>query len=66
MAVVIPLRITVANTIQYINNTIGKKVQGKISFYAKNYTKKDGMWVRGYYISCIGLNEKEILAYVES
>jgi len=32
----------------------------------KTYTREDGMWVRGYCISCIGLNEKEILAYVES
>jgi len=30
----------------------------------KTYARKGGIWSRGYFVSCIGLNEKEILAYV--
>jgi len=30
----------------------------------KTYARK-GIWSRGYCVPCIGLNEKEILAYVE-
>ena len=43
-----------------------QKTEGEISFHAKNlYYSKGGIWSRGYCVSCIGLNEKEILAYVE-
>ncbi len=31
----------------------------------KAFARKGGIWSRGYCVSCIGLNEKEILAYVE-
>ncbi|MBE3086717.1 MAG: transposase [Bacteroidetes bacterium] len=65
MIVVIPPRIAVANTIQYINNTVGKKLKAKFPFMQKIYARKGGIWSRRYCVSCIGLNEKEILAYVE-
>ena len=31
----------------------------------KTYVRKGGIWLRGYCVSGIGLNEKEILAYFE-
>jgi len=31
----------------------------------KVYARKGDIWSRGYCVLCIGLNEKEILAYVE-
>lgn len=65
MVVVIPPRITVADAIRFIKIQSAKKLKAKFSFMQKTYTRKGGIWSRGYCVSCIGLNEKEILAYVE-
>jgi len=64
MVVVIPPRIAVANAIQYIKTQSAKKLKVKFPFMQKSYSK-GGIWSRGYCVSCIVLNEKEILAYVE-
>ena len=65
MVVVIPPRIVVADAIRFIKIQSAKKLKAKFPFMQKTYTKKGGIWSRGYCVSCIGLNEKEILAYVE-
>jgi len=65
MVVVIPPRIEVADAIQYIKILSAKKLKAKFPFMQKTYAKKGGIWSRRYCVSCIGLNEKEILAYVE-
>ena len=65
MVVVIPLKNCSCRGNSVYQNTVAKKAQGEISFYAKAYLGKGGIWSRGYCVSCIGLNEKEILAYVE-
>ena len=65
MVVVIPPRIAVADAIQYIKTQLAKKIKAKFPFMQKAYARKGGIWSRGYCVSCIGLNEKEILAYVE-
>jgi putative transposase len=64
MVVVIPPRIAVAKAIQYIKTQSAKKLKLKFTFMQKIYSK-GGIWSIGYCVSCIGLNEKEILAYVE-
>ena len=64
IVVVIPPRIAVADAIQFIKTQSAKKLKAKFPFIQKTYTRK-GIWSRGYCVSCIGLNEKEILAYVE-
>jgi len=65
MVVVIPPRIAVADAIQYIKTQSAKKLKAKFPFMQKTYTKEGGIWSRGCCASCIGLNKKEILAYVE-
>ena len=58
-------RIAVADAIQFIKTQAAKKLKAKFPFMQKTYARKGGIWSRGYCLSCIGLNEKEILAYVE-
>ena len=65
MVVVIPPRIAVADAIQYIKTQSAKKLNAKYPFMQKAYARKGGIWSRGYCVTCIDLNEKEILAYVE-
>ncbi|MHB8173024.1 MAG: IS200/IS605 family transposase [Nitrospirota bacterium] len=65
MVIVIPPRIAVARAIQYIKTQSAKALKAEFPFLQKAYLTKEGIWSRGYCVSCIGLDEKEILAYVE-
>ena len=65
MVIVIPSRIAVADVVQFIKSQSAKKLKAKFPFLHKAYASKEGIWSRGYCVSSIGLNEKEILAYVE-
>lgn len=65
MVIVIPPRIAVADAIQFIKSRSSKIIKAKFPFLKEVYRNQDGMWSRGYCVSTIGLNEKEILHYVE-
>ena len=65
MVIVIPPRIAVANVIQFIKTRSAKELKAKFPFLQKTYARRSGIWSRGYCVSCIGMDEKEILAYVE-
>ena len=65
MVVVIPPKYAVARVVQYIKSRSGKELKAKFPFLKKVYFSRGGIWSRGYCVSCIGLDEKEILAYVE-
>ena len=65
MVIMIPPRIAVASAIQFIKTRSAKELKAKFPFLQKTYSRKGGIWSRGYCVSCIGMDEKEILAYVE-
>ncbi len=65
MVIVIPPRVSVANAIQFIKSQSGKLLKAKFPFLENVMWGRSGIWSRGYCVSTIGLNEKEILAYVE-
>ena len=65
MVIVIPPRISVADVIQFIKTQSGQKLKLKFPFLQKVFRGREGIWSRGYCVSTVGLNEKEILAYVE-
>ncbi len=65
LVIVIPPRIAVAEVVQFIKSTSAKHLKAKFPFLHKTYPTKEGIWSRGYCVSSIGLNEKEILAYVQ-
>ena len=64
MVIVIPPRVSVADTIQFIKSQSGKLLKAKFPFLEDVMWGRSGIWSRGYCVSTIGLNEKEILAYV--
>ena len=64
MVIVIPPRVSVADTIQFIKSQSGKLLKAKFPFLEQVMWGRSGIWSRGYCVSTIGLNEKEILAYV--
>jgi putative transposase len=65
MVVVIPPKYAVARVVQYIKSQSAKALKAKFPFLKEAYFSREGIWSRGYCVSGIGLNEKEILAYVE-
>ncbi len=65
MVIVIPPRVAVASVVQYIKSQSAQLLKAKFPFLEKVYHTADGIWSRGYCVSSIGLNEKEIIAYVE-
>ena len=65
MVIVIPPRISVADTVKYIKSQSSKEIRAKFPFFKKVYRGQKGIWSRGYCVSTVGLNEKEILRYVE-
>ncbi|RLB32181.1 MAG: IS200/IS605 family transposase [Deltaproteobacteria bacterium] len=65
MVIVIPPRYAVARVVQYIKSQSPKALKAKFPFLQEAYFSRGGIWSRGYCVSCIGLDEKEILAYVE-
>ena|SRR5205085_3970731 len=65
MVAVIPPRFAVAQVVSFIKFQSAKALKAKFPFLSKVYVEQEGMWSVGYCVSSIGLNEKEILHYVE-
>ncbi|MCX6718940.1 MAG: transposase, partial [Candidatus Taylorbacteria bacterium] len=51
--------------IQFIKTQSGGELKRKFPFLQKVFWGREGIWSRGYCVSTVGLNEKEIIAYVE-
>ena len=65
LVIVIPPRVSVAEVVQYIKTHTAQKLKAKFPFLQRAIYGRESIWSRGYCVSGIGLNEKEILAYVE-
>ena len=64
MVIVIPPRVSVAEVVQFMKSQSGKFLKTKFPFLQQVFWGREGIWSRGYCVSSVGLNEKEILAYV--
>jgi len=64
MVIVIPPRVSVARTVQFIKSHSAKRLKTKFPSMQKAIWGREGIWSRGYCVSTIGLSEKEILSYV--
>jgi putative transposase len=65
MVTIIPPRIAVASAIGYIKQRTAVALKTKFPFMKKAYWGVEGIWSDGYCVSGIGLDESEILSYVE-
>ena len=65
MVAVIPPRFAVAQVVSFIKSQSAKALKAKFPFLDNVYPDKAGIWSTGYCVSSVGLNEKEILHYVE-
>lgn len=64
MVIVIPPRVAVAQVVSFLKSQSGKRLKAKFAFLHDVYWDKGSIWSRGYCVSTIGLNEKQILDYV--
>ena len=64
LVIVIPPRASVAEVVQFLKTHTAQKLKAKFPFLQRAIHGREGIWSRGYCVSGIGLNEKEILAYV--
>jgi putative transposase len=60
----IPPKVAVASVVSFIKSQSGKRLKAKFAFLHKVYWDGGSIWSRGYCVSTIGINEKQILAYV--
>lgn len=65
MVIVIPPRFAVAQVVSFIKTQSAKALKAKFPFLDKVYVEQEGIWSVGYCVSSVGLNEKEILHYVQ-
>ena len=65
LVIVIPPRVSVAEVVQYMKTKTAQKLKAKFPFLQRAIYGREGIWSRGYCVSGMGMNEKEILAYVE-
>jgi putative transposase len=65
LVAVIPPRFSVASVVSFIKTQSAKALKAKFPFLDKVYVEQDGVWSTGYCVSSVGLNEKEILHYVQ-
>lgn len=66
VVIIIPPRVSVARTVQFMKSQTGKKLREKFDYIDKAMRQKGrGMRSRGYCVSTIGLNEKMIMDYVK-
>ena len=64
MVIIIPPRFAVADVVSFMKVQSAKALRAKFPFLRQLFMT-EGVWSTGYCVSSIGLNEKEILRYVQ-
>jgi putative transposase len=62
--ILIPPRYSIASTVGSLKQFTSTHIRKKLPWIKKVYDK-DVIWSRGYYISSVGINSKQIRKYVE-
>jgi putative transposase len=65
MLVVIPPKYAVSAEIGQIKQFTASRLREKFVWLGKIYLKEWVVWSPGYFVSTVGLNEKQITAYVK-
>ena len=65
MLVVIPPKYAVSDVIGEIKQYTASKLRKKFAWLDKVYWKENVVWSPGYFVSTVGLDEKQITEYVK-
>ena len=61
----IPPNIAISDAVQKLKARSSLHLRKRFKFIREIYLEKDGIWSVGYYVSSVGLNEKQIKKYIE-
>ena len=61
----IPPNIAISDAVQKMKARSSSHLRKKFKFIREIYLEKDGIWSVGYFVSSIGINEKEIKRYIQ-
>ncbi len=65
LVIIIPPRFAVAQVVSFFKTQSAILLKARFPFLHKVYINQEGLWSTGYCVSTIGLNEREILRYVQ-
>lgn len=65
LVLTIPPKYSIASVVRKIKSESAKQVREKFEWLDKVYWGTRSLWSTGYFVSTIGLNEKQILNYVK-
>lgn len=63
--IIIPPKYSVSDVIERIKGQSASKLRKKFKWLEKVYWKENVVWSPGYFVSTIGLNEDQIIKYVQ-
>jgi len=61
----IPPNITIADAVSKLKSNSSLHLQKHFKFIKEMYLDKDGIWSVGYFVSSIGMNEKQVQMYIK-
>ena len=65
LVMVIPPKYSVSDVIAQIKQYTSKHLRQKFEFLSKVYWKEQVVWSPGFFVSTVGINEKQIIRYVK-
>jgi len=65
LVMVIPPKYAVSDVIGMMKQTTAKHLRRRFEFLSQVYWKEQIVWSPGYFVSTVGINEKQILEYVK-
>jgi len=65
MVIIIPPKYAVSDVIKQIKGVTALSLRKKFDWLKKVYWKEGVIWSPGYFVSTVGINEKEIINYVK-
>ena len=61
----IPPKFSISEVVKEVKAKTGLHMRRKFPFLDKVYRGKGGIWLRGYFVSTVGVNESTIRKYIE-
>ena len=65
MVMIIPPKYAVSDVIKQIKEVMSINLRKKFDWLKKVYWKEGVVWSPGYFVSTVGIDEKEIIKYVK-
>jgi len=63
---IITPKYVLSKVVETIKKNTSRSLSRKFAFLKKVYWNRKGIWVKGYFVSTIGINEEVVQRYVKS